>query len=156
MITKRRMFYASSASAAAFLVVPAIGCFLAMQAQYLNLDSGPDNAPVRGVGIFMVIWPVVFVAVATLTFAGALLLQHVKQLRPPVLAGTITVVSLGLGFVMVLDRPFGWYDALYYFVGFAASVFATLSLSILVWWKVATRTNEAVKGAEPQRDPPSS
>jgi hypothetical protein len=155
MITKRRMFYASAASAAAFFVVPAIGCFLAMQMPYLNLDSGPDNAPVRGVGIFILVSPVVFIAVATVTFVGALLLQHVKQLRPTVLAGTITVLSLGLGFLMVLDRPFGWYDALYYFVGFAASIFATLSLSILVWWKVATRTNKAVEGAGPQTALPS-
>lgn len=141
------MFYASAASAAAFFVVPAIGCFLAMQTPFLNLDGSPDNAPVRGVGIFILVSPIVFVAVATATFAGALLLQYVKQLRPMVLVGTVTVLSLALGVVMALDRPFGWYDALYYFVGFAASIFATLSLSSLVWWKVATRTNEAVERA---------
>ncbi len=145
MITRRRMFYASLASAAAFFVVPVIGCFLVMETPYLNVDGTPDNAPARGVGIFMLISPAVFMSVAALTFSGAALLQYFNQLRPTVLACIVTAVSLGLSFVMVLNRPFGWYDALYYFVGFAALIFATVTVSTLVWWIVAMRTTNTVR-----------
>src|SRR5207302_1808861 len=113
MITKRRMFYASLASAAAILVVLAISSYIVMQTPYQNPDGTPDNAPIRAVGIFFLISPVLFVAVAALTFAGAVLLLHLKQLRPLVLASMVTILSIGLAFLMVLDRPFGWRDALY-------------------------------------------
>jgi len=155
MITKRRMLYASLASAAAFLVVPAIVSYIATQTHYVNLDGTPDNAPVRGAGIFLLISPVLFVMVTVLTFSGALLLQRVGQLKPLVLAGIVAVVSVGLGFVMVVDRPFGWHDALYYFVGFTALILATLSLSALVWWRVAMRPNNTVERDAPQAARPS-
>jgi len=67
------MLYASLASAAAFLVVPAIVSYIATQTHYVNLDGTPDNAPVRGAGIFLLISPVLFVMVTVLTFSGALL-----------------------------------------------------------------------------------
>jgi hypothetical protein len=145
MITKRRIFYASLAAAAAFFVVPAVGSFIVMQTPSVNPDGTPDNAPVRAVGVFLFLSPLLFAAVAGLTFAIALLLQYFRQLKPAVLAGVIVVVSVGLGSIMVLDRPFGWRDALYYFVGFTALIFATLSLSALVWWKVAMRPNRRVE-----------
>jgi hypothetical protein len=132
------MFYASLASAAAFFVVPAIGSFISMQTPYMNLDGTPDNAPARGVGIFLLISPLLFVLVGGLTFAGAVLLQRLNQLRPQVLTTIVIVASLGLALLMVLDRPFGWRDAAYYFAGFAALILATFGLSALVWWKVAT------------------
>jgi hypothetical protein len=142
MVTKRRIFYASVASAVAFFVVPAIACFMVMKMPYLSFDGTPDNAPTRGVGIFMLISPIVFVSVAALTFAGAILLQHLKQLRPTVICSVVIAASFGLAFAMVLDRPLGWHDALYYFAGFTALIFATVGLSALVWWKVAMHTSQ--------------
>ena len=62
------MFYASLASAAAFFVVPAIGSFISIQTLYMNLDATPDNARVRGVGILLLISPLLFVVVGGLTF----------------------------------------------------------------------------------------
>ena len=155
MITKRRMFYASLASAAAFFVVAAVGSYIVAQTPYLNPDGTPDNAPIRAVGVLLFIPPLLFFVVAGLTFASAVLLHYVQQLKPAVLAGIVVVVSVGLGFVMVLDRPFGWRDALYYFVGFTALIFATLSLSALVWWKVAMRPNSTVERDGPQAARPS-
>jgi len=155
MITKRRMFYASLASAPAFFVVLAVGSYIVTQTPYQNLDGTPDNAPMRGVGIFFLISPILFVVVTALTFTIALLLQHLKQLRPPVLASLVTMVSISLGFLMVLDRPFGWRDALYYFVGFAGLILGTLGLSAFVWWKVAMRPNSTVERDGPQAARPS-
>jgi len=149
------MFYASLASAAAILVVLAISSYIVMQTPYQNPDGTPDNAPIRAVGIFFLISPVLFVAVAALTFAGAVLLLHLKQLRPLVLASMVTILSIGLAFLMVLDRPFGWRDALYYFVGFAGLNLATLGLSALVWWRVAMRPNHTVERDAPQVARPS-
>jgi hypothetical protein len=145
IITKRRIFYASLAAAAAFFVVPAVGSFIVAQTPSLNPDGTPDNAPIRAVGVFLIISPLLFVAVAGLTFAIALLLQYFRQLKPAVVVGIVAVVSIGLGFVMVLDRPFGWRDALYYFVGFTALILVTLSLTAFVWWKVAMRPNHRVE-----------
>jgi hypothetical protein len=139
------MFYASLASAAAFFVVPAVGSYIVTQTPSLNPDGTPDNVPVRAVGVLLFMSPFLFVVVAGLTFAGAVLLQRIGQLKPAVLTGIVAVVSVGLAFVMVLDRPFGWRDALYYFVGFAALILSTLSLSALVWWKVAMRPNNTVE-----------
>jgi len=155
-IPKPRLLRASLASAAAFFVVPAI-CFVIgwMEMPYLNPDGSPDNAPVRGAGIFMLISPVLFVLFTAFTFVVAVLLQHIKQLKPMVLASIVMVASFGLGFVMVLDRPFGWRDALYYFMVFSALIIATLSLSALVWWKVAMRPNNTVERDGPQAARPS-
>ena len=155
MITKRRMFYASLASAVAFLVVLAIGCYVVTQTPYQNLDGTPDNAPIRAVGVLLFISPALFVIVTVLAFVSALVLQRLKQLRPRVLAGIVAIISVGLGFVMVLDRPFGWHDRLYYFVGFSGLILATLSISTVVWWKVAMRPNNTVERDGPQAARPS-
>ena len=146
LITKRRMFLASLASAVALFVVPVIGFILgSMEIPYMRPDGTPDNAPARATGILLLISPVVFVLFSLVTFVGAVFLQHLSQLKLKILASIVIVASVGLGFVMVLDRPFGLYDALYYFVGFSALVLATLSVSVFVWWKVAMRPNIAVK-----------
>jgi uncharacterized membrane protein len=150
------MLVASVASAAAFFIVPAIGFIIGwLEMPYLNPDGTPDNAPIRGAGIFVLISPVIFVLFTAFAFLGTLLLQHFKQLRPMALASIVTVASFGLGFVMVLDRPFGWRDALYYFVGFSGLILAALSLSALVWWKVAMRPNNTVERDGPQAARPS-
>jgi hypothetical protein len=114
MITKRRMLVASLASAAAFFIVPAIGFIIGwLEMPYLNPDGTPDNAPIRGAGIFVLVSPVLFILFTAFTFLGAVLLQRIKQLRPLALASIVAVTSFGLGFVMVLDRPFGWHDAFF-------------------------------------------
>jgi len=155
MITKRHMLYASLASAATFLVVLAIGGYIVTQIPYQKFDGTPDNAPIRAVGVVLFISPVLFLMVTVFTFVTALFLQRLKQLRPQVLVGIVTVISVGLGFVMVLDRPFGWHDRLYHFVGFAGLILATLSISAVVWWKVAMRPNSTVERDAPQATRPS-
>jgi len=155
MITKRRMFYASLASATAFFVVPAICSYYIMQTPNLLADGTPDNAPIRGVGVFLIISPFLFVVVTTLAFVSGVLLQHLKLLRPSVVVGGVTVLSLGLSLLMVQDRPFGWRDALYYFGGFTGLLLSTLGLSAVVWWKVAMRPNNTVERDGPEAARPS-
>ena len=144
-MTKRRMFVASLASAAAFIAVLVAGSYIAVQTPYLNAEGTPDNAPIRAAGILLLISPLLFVVVTSFMFAGALLLQHIKQLKPTVIAVIVSVASVGLGFVMILDRPFGWLDALYYFVGFTTFALATITVSALAWWKMAMRPIKTVK-----------
>jgi hypothetical protein len=139
MITKRRMFYASLVSAAVFLVVLAIAFYIDIQTLYQKPDGSPDNAPARAVGVLILISPALFVVFAAIAFAAAVLLQQFKQLRPLVLGIIVSVVSIGLSLLMAIDRPFGWRDVLYYFLGFAGFNLATLGLSAFVWWIVAAR-----------------
>ena len=137
MLTTRRMFYASLASAAAFFVVPAISSYISMQTPYLSPHGSPDNAPARVIGILVLIASLLFVLVASLAFGGAVLLRRLGQLKPTVLTAIVIVAGLSPALFMVLDRPFGWADMAYYFAGFAALILATFGLSALVWWKVA-------------------
>ena len=143
LVTKRRMFLASLASAIALFVVPFI--LVSMEMPYSRPDGTPDNAPLRATAILVLISPVIFVLFSFVTFVLAVFLQHLGQLKPKVLASIVVVASVGLGFVMVLDRPFGLFDALYYFAGFSVLVLATLRVAVFVWWKVAIRPNVAVK-----------
>src|SRR2546430_7074028 len=104
-ITKRRMFLASLASAIAFFVLPAVGLLVGwMQMPFLNPDGTPDNAPVRGAAVFVLFSPALFVLLVAITFCGALLLQHFRQLKPRALVNIVAITGFGLGVVMVLDQ----------------------------------------------------
>src|SRR5437879_8657556 len=93
--SKLRLLAASLASAAAFFAVPAVGFMIGWsQMPYLNADGTPDNAPVRGAGVFILLSPVLFVLITAFAFFGGLLLRRFGQLKPKAL----------LLIVVLLDR----------------------------------------------------
>ena len=69
LITKRRMFLASLASAIALFVVPFI--LVSMEMPYSRPDGTPDNAPLRATAILVLISPVIFVLFSVVTFVLA-------------------------------------------------------------------------------------
>jgi hypothetical protein len=155
-VATSRMFVASLASTAAFFLVPIVGMFIDWaNGPYVSPDGSPDNAPIRAAGLFMVLSPAIFLAVAVATFAIALFLQRLKLLRPRVLTIMVALLGVTLALIMVLDRPFGWEDRLYYFLGFLALIVATLGISSFVWWKVAMRPNNTVERDGPEAARPS-
>ena len=106
---------------------------------YLNADGTPDNAPVRGAGVFILLSPVLFVLITAFAFFGGLLLRRFGQLKPKALLLIVVLLSIAGGALFARDMPFGWKDTLISFLVFAALVFVASGLSALAWWKVAMR-----------------
>jgi hypothetical protein len=70
---------------------------------FLNPDGSPDNAPVRGAGVFILFSPILFLVVA---FFGAMVLQRVGQLKPRAFhcrsgrrSGRRASISVVIGFI---------------------------------------------------------
>lgn len=146
MITKRRMFFASLGSAVVFMTIAAIAAYLEMRTPSLNPDGTPDNAPIRAIGVLIIISPLLFGVITGIFYAGGLILKALGHLKPLVIAGLVPLASVVLGFLMILDRPFGWRDQLHYFVGFTSIWLLVLGPSTLLWWwLVAMRPNRSLE-----------
>ncbi|EHL21204.1 hypothetical protein KYG_19158 [Acidovorax sp. NO-1] len=131
------MLFASLGAAIAFLSIAAFCILPAVQTPFMNADGTPDNAPIRGAGILILISPLIFVLLSAGTFSIAALLQRFNRLTPRSLATIAVATSLCLAVLMVLSRPFGWRDQLYYMACFSVFLLVTFGTSTLVWWKIA-------------------
>jgi hypothetical protein len=139
IVTKRRMFLASLGSAVLFMAIASIAAYLEMQTPSQNPDGTPDNAPIRAIGILIILSPLLLGVITGIFFAGGLTLKALGHLKPLVLAGLVPLASIVLGFLMILDRPFGWRDQLHYFVGFTGIWLLVLVPSTLLWWWVVAK-----------------
>ena len=108
------------------------------QTPYAHSDGSPDNAPARGLGVLIMISPLLIALLTAAVFISASTLQRFKRLSPVSLATMVVTVSFGMAALLVLDRPLGWRDQLYYFAGFFAFLLAAFGISAAVWWRVAT------------------
>ena len=105
MIAKRRMFFASLGSAVVFMTIAAIAAYLEMRTPSLNPDGTPDNAPIRAIGVLIIISPLLFGVITGIFYAGGLILKALGHLKPLVIAALVPLASVVLGFLMILEAP---------------------------------------------------
>lgn len=123
------------------------------QTPYIHADGSPDNTPARGLGVLIMISPLLIALLTAAMLISTTVLQRFNRLSPRSLAAMVGMVSFGVAALLVLDRPFGWRDQLYYFAGFFAFLLAAFGISAAVWWKVASNAFGAFD-TPPDNGPP--
>lgn len=134
-----RRFAASLLASMAFccVVLVCLGWDVS-QTPYVHADGSPDNTPARGLGVLIMISPLLIALLTAAMWISTTVLQLFKRLSPISLAAMVVMVSFCMAALLVLDRPFGWRDQLYYLTGSLAFLLAAFGMSAAVWWKVAT------------------
>ncbi|WP_242421434.1 hypothetical protein [Acidovorax sp. Root267] len=148
-----RMFVASLMASMAFWTVAAICLVLPVaQTPYVHADGSPDNAPVRAVGVLIMLSPLLLAVLTAAIFISAFVLQRFKRLSPRSIATMVVTASLGVATLLVIDRHFGWRDQLYYLAGFFSFLLTAFTTSAAVWWKVARAASSISPACDPQID----
>ncbi len=78
---------------------------LSAPGEYLNPDGTPDNAPIRAIGVLIIISPLLFGVITGIFYAGGLILKALGHLKPLVIAALVPLASVVLGFLMILEVP---------------------------------------------------
>jgi hypothetical protein len=134
----RSMLKASLASAAAFFVVPAVAMIAAFfEGPSFHIDGTPDNAPIRAAGVFLVLFPALFGAVAAIAFSVSLVLRRFERLNPQSLAVVVALGTAAGALLVTADPPRGANGGMVAVI-LGAGICVALCISAVTWWKVAT------------------
>jgi hypothetical protein len=137
MNTRTRTIIASLVSPLAMLLVPiSLGVFTVYDYQINGADL-MDDAPIRSVGLFFVLVPIIYPSLVIIVFLSTWLLGKIHLLSKQSLTTIVIVLSVVLGGLFGLQSPFGLKDQLIGVGVFTSLITICLGLGVIAWWLIA-------------------
>ena len=127
------------ASVAAIIVPVCGGLWYVFGPPVLNADGSPDNAPIRGAGLFLFASPILALVLVGYFAVAPLLLRRIHRLTLSALVALNIVPSLAVALLFGVPafRGFGPLDGAILFGLFGGFSILFLGVGSAAWWLVA-------------------